>query len=51
VQGVAVDKHSDVLPSLVQGIRTIKSDRLPPKVAKRDLSFYHSLISIVGGIL
>lgn len=51
VQGVAVDRHSDVLPALVQGIRTIKSDKLPPKVAKRDLSFYHSLISLIGGVL
>jgi hypothetical protein len=46
-----VDGHGDVLPALVQGIRTIKSDKLPPKVAKRDLSFYHSLISLIGGVL
>jgi len=51
VQGVAIHKQNDVLPALVQGIRTIKGDKLPPKVAKRDLSFYHSLISIIGGIL
>lgn len=51
VQGVAVDRHSDVLPALVQGIRIIKSDKQPPKVAKRDLSFYHSLISLIGGVL
>jgi hypothetical protein len=51
VQGVEVDKQNDVLPSLVEGIRSIKADKLPPKVAKRDLSFYHSLISIIGGVL
>lgn len=50
-RGVFEDSHSNILSTLVTGIKAIKEDSRNPKVKKRELSYYSSLISILGGLL
>jgi len=51
VQGVHQNVHDDIIPALVSGIQAVKADKRNPLVAKRDLSFYHSVVSILGVVL
>lgn len=50
-QGIERDSHENILPALITGVKAIKGDKRNPKVLKRNLSYYTSLISILGGIL
>ena len=50
-EGIAQEQHSDILPHLLTGIQAIKNESRSPKVAKRKLQYYSSLVSILGGQL
>lgn len=47
-KGVEEESYSDILPTLLTGIQAIKADVRNPKVAKRKLSYYSSLVNILG---
>jgi len=51
VKGVWEESHEDILPKLLTGIQAVKADARNPKVSKRKLSYYKSLVSIIGGVL
>lgn len=50
-QGICEQSQPDILGTLITGIAAIKKDSRNPKVARRKLSYYTSLISIAGGLL
>jgi transposase len=50
-QGVTNESHNNILPALMTGIKAVKENSKNPKVVKRQLSYYTSLINIVGGVL
>ncbi len=51
VKGVTEDLHDNILPKLITGIQAVKADLRNPKVVQRKLSYYSSLVSIIGGAL
>ena len=51
VKGVNEDSHENILPKLITGIQAVKADSRNPKVVQRKLSYYSSLVSIIGGAL
>ena len=51
VKGVAEDSHDNLLPKLLTGIQAVKADSRNPKVVQRKLSYYSSLVSILGSAL
>lgn len=42
---------SDILPVLLTGIKSVKNSSKDIKVVKRKLSYYTSLVSLLGGAL
>lgn len=45
------DNYPDILPQLLTGIKAVKHENKNIKVKKRELSYYTSLVSILGGAL
>lgn len=51
VQGCEKENYPDLLPELLNGIKAVKHEHKNIKVKKRSLSYYTSLVSILGGAL
>ncbi|QEN09158.1 hypothetical protein EXM22_14640 [Oceanispirochaeta crateris] len=50
-KGIEEYQQPDILPVLLSGVRKIKSESRNPKVEKRKMSYYTSLVSLLGGAL
>jgi hypothetical protein len=46
-----IDLKPDILPVLLTGIRAVKNGSKNLKVEKRKLSYYTSIVSLLGGAL
>ncbi len=51
MHGCENEKYPDILPQLLTGIRAVKHENKNIKVKKRELSYYTSLVSLLGGAL
>ena len=51
IEGIEYDLKPDILPVLLTGIRAVKNGSKDIKVEKRKLSYYTSLVSLLGGAL
>ncbi len=49
--GCANENYPDILPELLTGIKAVKHENKNIKVKKRELSYYTSLVSLLGGAL
>jgi len=50
-EGIESDLKPDILPVLLTGIKSVKNSSKDIKVVKRKLSYYTSLVSLLGGAL
>ena len=51
IHGCENKNYPDILPQLLTGIKAVKHENKNVKVKKRELSYYTSLVSILGGAL
>jgi len=51
IHGCENENYPDLLPQLLTGIKAVKHENKNIKVKKRELSYYTSLVSILGGAL
>ncbi len=51
VRSCETENYPDILPQLLTGIKAVKHENKNIEVKKRDLSYYTSLVSLLGGAL